>query len=69
MGFVDVAVKICSTFPIIIFYDVGPFRRDRFGTYWEHLIRDRGVLSYRLFLCRVHCLVQISCNLGKISDI
>ena len=30
MWFVDVAVKICCTFTVI-FYDVGPFRRNRFS--------------------------------------
>ena len=67
MRFVDVAVKICCTLPII-FYDVGPFLRNRFGTHWTHLVRERGVFSYRLFLCRFQWLVQISCNLGKISE-
>ena len=67
MGFVDVAVKIYLTFPII-FYGVGTFCRNRFGTCWTHLVRERGVFSDRLFLWRVQWLVQISCNLGKISE-
>ena len=67
MRFVDIAVKICRTFPIIL-YDVGPFFRNRFGMRWTHLVRERGVFSYRLFLCRFQWSVQISCNLGKISE-
>ena len=67
MRFVDVAVKICYNFPII-FYDVGLFRRSRFGTSWTHLVRERGVFSYSLFWWRVQWLVHISCNLGKISE-
>ena len=65
MGFVDVAVNICSTFTII-FYDVGPLRWNRFATRWTKSVRDLGIFSYRLFLWRVQWLVQIICNLGKI---
>ena len=59
MGFVDVVVKICCTF-LIIFYDVGPFRRNMSGTRWMHLVREMGVFIYRLFLRSVQWLVQIS---------
>ena len=68
MGFVEVAVNICCTVPII-FYHVGTFRRNKFDTRWTHFVRKMGVFSYKLFLWRVQWLVQISCNLGKISEI
>ena len=62
MGFLDVAVKICSTFTIIL-YDVGPFRRNRFGTHWTHLVRERGVFSYRLFLWRSNGWCRLAATL------
>ena len=67
MGFVDVAVNIFSTFTIIL-YDVGPLSCNRFGKRWTQAVRGLGIFSYRLFLWRVQWLVQIICNLGKISE-
>ena len=64
----DISFKICGTVPIIIFYDIGLLRGNRFGPCWAHFLRDRGGFGYWLFLWRVKWLVQISCNLGKIPE-
>ena len=64
----DIALKICRTVPIIIFYDVGPLRGNRFGLCWAHFLRDRGEFNHCLLLLRVYCLVQIICNFGKIPE-
>ena len=61
----NLALIICSTVPIIFFYDVGPFRGNGFGLCLEHFVRDRGGMGYWLFFWRVYWLVQMGCNLGK----
>ena len=65
MGFLDSAAKSFSNFPIIIFYDVGPFRRNRFGMCWTHLVRERGVFFIGCFCGGSNGCCRLAASLEK----
>ena len=67
-GHVDILLKNWSTVPIIILYDIGLFRGNRFGHSRAHFVRYNGEFGHWLLLWRVYYLAQIVCNIGNISE-
>ena len=64
-GHVEILLKTCRTFPIIVIYDNGLLQGNRFGQSWTHFVRYNGGFGHWLLLWKVYYLVKISCKLGK----
>ena len=55
---------ICSTVPIIIFYDSGPLRINRFVLCWAHFVGDTGGMGYWMFFWRVYSFLPQEANIN-----